>query len=134
MLERLDRLRPAFHNLLRIMAGFLWAPHGAQKLFGFLRDSGETAELFSRTWFAGAIELGGGLLIMVGLFARTAAFIGAGEMAFAFFLAHFPSGFWPLANRGELAALYCFVWLYFFVAGPGDFSLDAWLARRRGRS
>jgi putative oxidoreductase len=131
MLEALGKYQSVFHNVLRIVAGFLWLPHGAQKLFGFLSQSDNTAELFTRMWFAGVIEFGGGLLIMLGLFTRPVAFIAAGEMASAYFIAHFPQGFWPLANRGELAALYCFLWLFFSVAGPGSFSVDAMMARKK---
>ena len=131
MLDKLSKYQPIAHTVLRIVAGFLWMPHGAQKLFGFLSDSPDHAQLFSQMWFAGVIEFGGGLLIMLGLFTRVAAFIGSGEMASAFFMAHFPRGFWPLENRGELPVLYCFLWLFFFVAGAGSFSLDAMLKKRR---
>jgi len=79
---------------------------------------------------AGIIEFLGGLLIAVGLFTRPVAFLASGQMAVAYFLAHAPQGFWPILNGGELAALYCFTWLFFFAHGPGEYSLDA----RRGAS
>ncbi|MBI2460297.1 MAG: DoxX family protein [Candidatus Rokubacteria bacterium] len=118
---------------LRIVAGFLWMPHGAQKLFGVLRESGSAAEFLSLAWFAGVIELFGGLAITLGFLTRAVAFVAAGEMAAAYFLSHAPRGFWPILNRGELAALYCVLWLYLVVNGGGAFSLDGLLARRRKR-
>ncbi len=131
MIDPLSRYQGLMHNVLRIVVGFLWMPHGAQKLFGFLRDSGGT-EPFTRTWFAGIIEFVGGILIMLGLFTPVVAFIGAGEMAAAYFIAHLPQGFWPIVNRGELAALYCFIYLYFVTTGAGSFSLDALIRKKRG--
>ena len=114
---------PRALSLLRIIAAFLFMAHGAQKLFGAL--GGEAVPLVSQMGLAGAIELVGGLLIAIGLFAGLAAFIASGEMAFAYFMAHAPRGFYPIANSGELAALYCFVFFYIIFAGPGPWSLDA---------
>jgi len=129
---QVNKLQEPLLNVLRIMAAFLWIPHGAGKLFGFLATDPWTApELFSRLWFAGVIEFFGGTLILIGLFTRPVAFIAAGEMASAFFLAHLPRGFWPLKNQGELAALYCFVWLYIMASGGGSFSVDGWWKRRK---
>jgi putative oxidoreductase len=88
-------------------------------------------ELLSLPGLAGVLELFGGLLLLLGLFTRPVAFILSGEMAFAYFMAHVPLGFWPILNRGELAALYCFLFLYFVFTGPGPWSVDA--LRRRGR-
>ena len=119
---------------LRIVTGFLFFQHGYPKLFGSLPGSGETeaaAELLSVFWISGVLEVAGGLLIMTGFLTRPVAFILAGEMAVAYFWRHAPRGFWPGVNRGELAALYCFVFLYFFAAGGGRWSLDA-RVRRRG--
>jgi putative oxidoreductase len=81
-------------------------------------------------WFAGAIELVGGILLLVGLFTRAAAFILSGEMAFAYFIGHSPKGFYPLTNGGEAAVLFCFVFLYIAAAGAGPWSIDA----QRGRA
>ena len=119
---------------LRIVTGFLFFQHGYPKLFGSLPGSGETegaAEFLSVIWVSGFLEVFGGLLIMVGLFTRPVAFILAGEMAVAYFWRHAPQGFWPGSNRGELAALYCFVFLYLATAGGGPRSGDEWLRRER---
>ena len=83
--------------------------------------------MFSLYWFAGAIELVGGILLLGGLFTRSAAFILSGEMAFAYFLSHAPNSFFPILNRGDGAILYCFIFLYIVFAGPGPWSLDAML-------
>ncbi len=132
MFESLTRsLQPITLNALRIIAGFLFIPHGAQKLFGWFRDSPTTLELISIMGLAGVIEFFGGLLILIGLFTRPVAFIAAGEMAVAYWWRHFPQSFWPIENRGELAALYCFIFLLIFAFGPGKFSLDAWWKSRR---
>lgn len=115
------------YALLRIVAGFTFALHGAQKLlgaFGGVGGEGQTVELASRMGMAGIIELVGGLLILVGLFASWAAFVASGEMAVAYFTAHAPQGFWPLTNGGELAALYAFIFLYVAARGAGPWSLD----------
>lgn len=118
------------YALLRIVAGFLFFQHGLPKLFGgFGRDA--PVELFSQMWFAGVIEVFGGLAIALGLFTSPVAFIASGEMAVAYFQAHAPRGFWPIVNGGELAALYCFVFLYFAAMGSGRFSLDSLRKCRR---
>ena len=119
-------------SLLRIVAAFSFATHGAQKLFAFPVSAPQApAHTLTLTWFAGICEFFGGTLVLVGLFTRPVAFILAGEMAVAYFTQHAPGGFWPILNRGELATVYCLVWLYLAAAGPGDWSLDAWLAGRR---
>lgn len=118
------------HNALRIVAGFLFVQHGAQKLFGVLgRDAVDT--LMSRAGIAGILEFFGGLLIMVGLFTRPVAFLVSGQMAVAYFIVHAGRGFWPIMNGGELAAFYCFIWLFFCAHGPGKYSIDGWLAGRK---
>jgi len=117
------------HNALRIVAGFLFAQHGAQKLFGVLGY--DRVEVLSTLGVAGVLELFGGVLMIVGLGTRPVAFLLSGLMAAAYFMAHAPQGFWPVVNRGELAALYCFVWLWFSVHGAGSFSLDALIRRPR---
>ncbi len=124
---------PRLLSILRIVAAFLFIQHGTQKILGFpLRpDAQWTApEFLSLPWFAGYIELFGGLLLLVGLFTRPVAFILSGQMAVAYFLRHSGDGFWTILNRGELAALYSFLFLYLAVVGVGHWSLD-WLLRGR---
>jgi putative oxidoreductase len=119
---------PFARSLLRIVAGFTFSLHGMQKilgLFGGMGGKGGTAPFGTLIWIAGALELVGGLLLVVGLFTSPVALILSGEMAVAYFRAHFPHGFFPLTNHGELAALYCFIFLYLSAAGPGPLSLDA---------
>ena len=118
-------------SVLRIIAGFLFTAHGGQKLLGFPAPPSHPFDLFTLSGFAGVLELFGGILLLIGLFTRPVAFILSGEMAFAYFLAHAPQNFWPIINRGELAVLYCFVFLYLAFAGGGPWSLDHWL---RGHS
>jgi putative oxidoreductase len=125
-------LKVLSHNALRIVAGLLFAQHGAQKLFGVLERN--QAELASLMGLAGIIEFFGGLLIAVGLFTRPVAFLACGQMAVAYFMAHAPQGFWPILNGGELAAFYCFTWLFFFTHGPGKYSVDGWLACRKAEA
>lgn len=131
----MSRFEDATLGLLRVMAGLMFMQHGAQKLFGALGGvgpEGGSAPLMSLMGLAGVLEFFGGLLVAFGLFTRPVAFVLAGQMAFAYFMAHFPQGFWPILNRGELAALYCFVFLYFSARGPGRYSLDAMIGRGRG--
>jgi putative oxidoreductase len=111
---------------MRIVIGLLFLQHGSQKLFG-IPGSGQQPPNFS--WLslmgaAGVLEFFGGLLILVGLFTRPVAFILSGQMAVAYFMAHAKQGFLPIMNRGELAVLYCFVFLYLSVAGGGVWSID----------
>ena len=124
------------HATLRIVTGFLFFQHGYPKLFGTLPVSGQSetpTEPFSILWVSGVLEVFGGLLIMIGLFTRPVAFLLAGEMAVAYFWRHLPRDFWPGNNRGELAALYCFVFLHLAAAGAGIWSVDAMLRRRAER-
>ena len=117
-------------GLLRIMSGFLLMPHGAQKLFGFLADPDKTKpELFTQMGLAGVLEFFGGLLLLVGFMTRPVAFLLSGMMAVGYFQMHFSSGFWPLQNKGELAVVYCFVFLFFAAAGGGAWSIDGCLGR-----
>jgi putative oxidoreductase len=125
----LGKYSPYFYALLRIVAGLLFALHGSQKLFGFPGDK-PTVELFSRMGLAGVIELVGGLLIAIGLFASVAAFLASGQMAVAYFMAHAPQGLWPIMNGGELSILYCFLFLYIASQGSGLWSIDS-LRRKR---
>jgi len=118
------RATPLLLSVLRIITGFLFMAHGTQKWLLFPGGSGTRVTLQSLSGAAGALELVGGALLLVGLFTRPVAFILSGEMAFAYFLAHAPQGFWPILNRGELAVLYCFVFLFLAAAGGGPLSLD----------
>jgi putative oxidoreductase len=124
----LTALEPYAYAALRIVAGFLFAFHGAQKLFGMF--GGTEVSLLSRLGAAGIIELVAGILIAIGLLTVPAAFIASGEMAFAYFLTHAPRGGWPIENAGELAVLYCFLFLYIASRGPGPISLDRFRRRR----
>jgi len=125
-----SRWSPHVLSVLRIVIGLLFLEHGTQKILGFPLSPNPPPALLSLQGLQGAIELVGGLLILVGLFTRPVAFILAGEMAVAYFQFHFPHGFWPVANGGVSAALYCFVWLYFSAAGAGPWSLDTVRAKR----
>jgi putative oxidoreductase len=126
---------PRLLSILRIVTGFLFMQHGSPKLFGVpaAAQPAATQPALSLLWFAGVLEVFGGLLILLGLFTRPVAFILAGEMAVAYFMAHATQSFWPTLNRGELAALYCFVFLYLSAAGAGPWSID-WLWRRGAAS
>jgi putative oxidoreductase len=125
---------PRLLSVLRIVAALLIMQHGAQKLFGFPAGAqpSPTPPLMSMMGFVGILEFFGGLLLLVGLFTRPVAFILSGLLAVAYFMVHAPQGFWPVLNRGELAALYSFVFLYLAVAGGGSWSVDYCL--RRGDS
>jgi len=121
---------PRVLSVLRIVTAFLVMAHGAQKLFGFLAAPSMTSPpTFSQMWVGGVLEFFGGALLLVGLFTRPVAFILSGMMAVAYFQFHAPGGFWPLQNKGESAALYCFVFLLFAVAGGGEWALDRLLRR-----
>jgi putative oxidoreductase len=122
---------PRLLSILRIVAAFLFIQHGTQKILGYPLgpDAQWTApEMFTMRWTAGVLELFGGILLLVGLFTRPVAFILSGQMAVAYFYAHANQTFWPILNRGELAALYSFLFLYLAVVGGGIWSLD-WLVR-----
>lgn len=122
-----------FRAALRIGAALLFIQHGGQKLlgwFGGIDGEGGTAELFSQMGLAGAIELVGGLLLLIGLFTVPVALIAALEMVAAYVLAHMPQGGFPIENQGELALLYMLVWAYIAAAGPGALSVDGAMARR----
>jgi len=127
-------MAPYLRSVLRIVAGASFTTHGLQKLvgwFGGVGGHGATAHPPSLLWVAALLETFGGALLVLGLFTVPAAFILCGEMAVAFFKQHFPRGFWPITNGGELAVLYCFIFLYLTAAGPGPLSLDR-LIRRKG--
>ena len=127
------RWAPYAQGLLRMIAGFQIMQHGVQKWFGLLGSQGGPVPLGSLSGVAGVMETIGGALLLVGLFTRPVAFLLSGELAVAYFLRHAPRGFFPIMNRGEGAVLFCFIFLFLAAAGPGAFSLDGLLARRRGR-
>jgi len=124
----LERFAAPIHALVRIIVGFLFLCHGAAKLFGVLGGApGLTAPMLQ---IAGGIELVGGALVMVGLFGAPAAFVCSGMMAVAYLMVHQPQALFPLENRGELAILYCWIFLLIAARGSGIWSIDA--ARGRG--
>jgi putative oxidoreductase len=130
MQQFLGKYSSCLYATLRIIAGLMFALHGSQKLFAW--PGGNAAvPLASQMGVAGVIELVGGLLIAFGFFTSYAAFIASGEMAAAYFKAHAPQGALPLLNRGELAVLYCFLFLYIASLGAGGWSLDAMRQRKR---
>ncbi len=120
-----QRFAPHAQGLLRIAAALLFLQHGTAKLFGVPHVAMfDGLQMISLLGAAGIIELVGGVLVLLGLFTRPVAFILSGQMAVAYFLFHAGKAFWPILNNGELAALYCFVFLFFAAAGPGAFALD----------
>ena len=128
----LSRWSPRILSVMRIVVALLFVQHGAQKLFGFLAPPGSaTPPLLSLLGVAGVLEFFGGLLVVLGLFTRPVAFILSGQMAVAYFMVHAPRGFWPMQNKGDLAMIWSFVFLYLAVAGGGEWSLDrAWRRKR----
>jgi len=129
----IQRFQPYVLSLLRIVSGCTFLLHGLQKLFGAfggIGGHGTPARLDSLLGIAGILETIGGLLIVAGFFTRPVAFILCGEMAFAYVTRHAPRAAWPIVNGGELAVLYCFIFLLLCVAGAGPLSLD-WLIRKR---
>ena len=128
----LTRWTPRILSVLRIVAAFLFMQHGTQKWLAFPVARATPTELWTLSGAAGVLELGGGFLLLLGLYTRPVAFVLSGLMAFAYFIAHAPANFWPIVNRGELAALYCFVFLYIAAAGGGPWSADRWLRKSNG--
>jgi len=130
-----ERYAPRIYAVFRMVFGLMFLSHGLQKLFGMFGGlalfGGQLPPLTSEPGIAGVLELVLGSLIMAGLFTRIAAFVASGEMAVAYFLGHFPMGFWPSANMGTPAILYCFIFLYFVFSGAGVWSIDAMIARSR---
>ena len=126
---------PRMLSVLRIVSAFLLMQHGMQKVFGWLTPPAPGVpppppfDLFSLMGIGGVLEFFGGLLLLIGLFTRPVAFILSGMMAIAYFGWHASGGFWPILNKGELAVLYCFVYLYLAVAGGGSWSVDRCLRR-----
>ena len=121
----LSRRQPQAHALLRIVTGLLFLEHGTAKLFGFpVFPEGMPHPLPTMILASAIIELACGLLVALGLLTRLAGFIASGEMAVAYFIGHFPKGFWPIVNMGEPAILYCFIFLFLAAAGAGAWSID----------
>jgi putative oxidoreductase len=128
----LEKWQPQLLALLRIMAALLFMEHGTAKLFHFpVPQPGVSDPLPPLLLAAAIIEVAGGVLVVLGLFTRLAAFLMAGEIAIGYFLFHFPQGFWPIVNQGEAAILFCFIFLYLAAAGAGAWSIDG--ARSRGQ-
>lgn len=133
MATRISSFQSSALALLRVVAGFTFTLHGAQKIIGaFGGLDGHAAAVGSMMWFAGILEIVGGPLIIVGLFTRPVAFLLCGEMAVAYFMVHIHMGpwLWPLLNMGEITVLYCFLFLYLATTGPGAFSLDGMMGRK----
>ena len=116
---------PRLLSILRIMAALLFFEHGTSKLFGFPPSGMGEIQLFSMIGLSAILESVGGFLLLIGLFTRPVAFILSGEMAFAYFMAHAPKGFFPAGNGGDAAILFCFLFLYLSSAGPGAWSVDS---------
>jgi putative oxidoreductase len=128
-LERVGKYWPETLSIVRIVVGLLFLEHGSAKLLGFPTPPNPAPAMMTLLWTQGVIELVGGLLLAIGLFTRPVALILAGDMAVAYFMAHAPKNFFPLLNGGDAAILYCFIFLLFFAAGPGRWSIDRNLAR-----
>jgi putative oxidoreductase len=124
----LGRFAPQIHAITRILAGVMFACHGAQKLFSVFGGVGGEMPA-PMLYTAGVIEFFGGLLIAVGFYTSWAAFVASGLMAAAYFIAHAPQGFWPVLNRGELAIVYCWLFLGYAATGAGIWSLDEVMGR-----
>jgi len=123
---------PRLLSILRIVTALLFMTHGTAKLFQMPHQAMfDNLQLMSLIGVQGVLEFGGGLLLLIGLFSRPVAFILSGDMAVAYFMAHWPKGSLPLLNGGELAVLYCFVFLFLWIAGPGPWSVDARLRSSR---
>jgi putative oxidoreductase len=128
LLERYASYAPKALALLRIVAAFMFIQTGTLKLFAFpigMPPDNGTAAAFTQIWFAGVLETFGGLLLMIGLFTRPVAFLLSGTMAVAYFQGHAMLSFWTVENGGMAAALYCFLWLYYSMAGAGEWSVDS---------
>ncbi|WLR94405.1 DoxX family protein [Shinella zoogloeoides] len=124
MFDRLSAYRPQALAALRIMTALLFIEHGTQKFFDFPPAEQPFGNLMNLIGVAGALEVVGGFLVLVGLFTRPVAFVLCGFMAVAYFMAHAPQSFFPVNNRGDAAILFSFVFLYLVFAGPGAFAFD----------
>ena len=125
------RYAPQALSLLRIVAALIFLLHGSSKLLGFPPSEMPMPPAMSFMWFGGMLELIGGLMLLVGLLSRPVAFILSGEMAVAYWMFHAPTSTFPAVNGGDAAILFCFVFLYIAAAGPGPWSIDAMLGRKR---
>lgn len=131
MFDSLERHRPTALAGLRIITGLMFMQHGTQKIFSFPAEARGPFQLMSQMGIGGVLELVGGALIVIGLFTRPVAFLMSGMMAVAYFQFHaIPGGLFPMVNGGELAALYCWVFLYLVFSGPGALSVDGILSRK----
>lgn len=124
MENKLRNYSPYALSLLRIVAALVLFSFGTQKILGF-PVADHVPPAYSLSWIAGVIELVVGFALLIGLYARAAAFVLSGEMAFAYFIAHFPKSFYPSINGGVAAILFCFIFLYLALSGPGPLSVDA---------
>jgi putative oxidoreductase len=124
-MDRVSKYLPETLSILRIVIGLMFLEHGTAKLFGFPQSPMAMPAMGTLIWFQGVIEVAGGALFALGLFTRPVAFILAGDMAVAYFMAHASKGFFPLLNGGDAAILYCFIFLIYFVAGPGRWAIGA---------
>lgn len=125
----LDTWSPRLLSVLRVVVAFLYIEHGTSKFFHIPLNMGHV-QLFSLMGLAGVLEIGGSILLFLGLFTRPVAFILSGQMAVAYFMVHAHMGFFPLVNHGEAAVFYCFVFLYFAAAGGGSWGIDAWVRKK----
>lgn len=119
-----SRWVPRMLSIMRIVVAFLFMEHGGEKLFNFPPSPHPMPHVPPLMLVAGVLEFFGGFLVLIGLFTRPVTFVLAGEMAVAYFGGHALHGFWPMLNRGELAVLYCFVFLYLATAGGGTWSVE----------
>ena len=132
-MRKFTNFAPHFLSVLRVVAAFAFITYGTAKLFAWpiaLMPKGATAPLASLMGVAGTLEVVGGALMLLGLFARPIAFLLSGEMAYAYLTSHMVRSVWPVQNQGTPALLFCFIWLYISAAGPGPWSVDAMLRRR----
>ncbi len=122
---RVGLYRPQLLSTLRIVTALVFLEHATMKLFAFPPTRGPSPVLFSGFWFIGVLELVGSLMLIFGVYTRLAAFVLSGEMAVAYWTSHAPHSLYPIANFGESAVLFCFIYLYIAAAGPGPWSIDA---------
>ncbi len=136
--ETMETAKRVAWFLLRVVTGLLFLQAGGMKILdwfgGIPIEHGGHPAFLSQTWIGGMLELVGGAAILVGVLTRPVAFILCGEMAVAYFQFHQPGGTWPIQNGGQPAVLFCFLFLFFAAHGAGDWSVDAWLRRRRERN
>ena len=128
----MNRLTGVTHALLRIVSGFILFCPGTMKIFGWFGGMPAGVQLTPLLVAAGVIELVAGIGILLGFYTQPLAFLASGEMAFAYFIGHFPHGFWPIQNHGEAAVLLCFIFLFLSAAGAGPCSLDQAVRGKRG--